>query len=54
MGALNMIELQRGLPMTIKTDKGSAFIGKAMDRWEGAVQSNWTSTVPASPGITRE
>lgn len=33
VGVLNMIERQRGLPRTIKTDNGSEFIGKAMDRW---------------------
>jgi putative transposase len=33
VGVLNMIELQRGLQMTIETDNGSEFIGKAMDRW---------------------
>ena len=30
---LNTIVEQRGLPGTIKTDNGSEFIGKVMDRW---------------------
>ena len=30
---LNTIVEQRGLPATIKTDNGSEFIGKVMDRW---------------------
>ena len=30
---LNTIVEQRGLPATIKTDNGSEFIGKGMDRW---------------------
>jgi len=30
---LNDIVARRGLPVTIKTDNGSEFIGKVMDRW---------------------
>lgn len=33
VGVLDRIERQRGSPMTIKTNNGSEFIGKAMDRW---------------------
>jgi len=44
VGVLNMIERQRGLPRTIKTDNGSEFIGKAMDRWayERAVELDFS------------
>lgn len=44
VGVLSMIEQQRGLPMTIKTDNGSEFIGKAMDRWayERAVELDFS------------
>ena len=31
--SLNRIAAQRGLPATIKTDNGSEFISKAMDKW---------------------
>ena len=31
--SLNRICAQRGLPRTIKTDNGSEFISKAMDKW---------------------
>lgn len=31
--SLNRISAQRGLPKTIKTDNGSEFISKAMDKW---------------------
>jgi putative transposase len=30
---LEQVAAERGLPATIKTDNGSEFIGKAMDRW---------------------
>ncbi len=33
VAALNVIAQRRGLPRTIKTDNGSEFISKAMDRW---------------------
>jgi putative transposase len=47
-----MIERQRGSPRTIKTDNGSEFIGKAMDRWayERAVELDFSR--PASPRTT--
>jgi putative transposase len=33
---LTGIAVHRGLPQTIKTDNGSEFISKAMDKWAGA------------------
>ena len=33
MRTLNGITAQRGLPRTIKTDNGSEFISKAMEKW---------------------
>lgn len=33
VSALNRITCQRGVPKTIKTDNGSEFVSKAMDRW---------------------
>ncbi len=33
MRTLNGITAQRGLPRTIKTDNGSEFISKVMDKW---------------------
>ena len=33
MRTLNSITAQRGLPRTIKTDNGSEFISKVMDKW---------------------
>jgi putative transposase len=32
-GALNRIAERRGLPRTIKTDNGSEFVSKVMDKW---------------------
>jgi transposase InsO family protein len=44
VAVLNVIERQRGSPRSIKTDNGSEFIGKAMDRWayERAVELDFS------------
>ena len=49
---LTDIASHRGLPQTIKTDNGSEFISKAMDKWayEHGVELNFSR--PASPPTT--
>jgi transposase InsO family protein len=48
---LDMIVRQRGLPGTIKTDNGSEFISKVMDKWAYERASSWISAAQAGPLI---
>ena len=52
-GALNRIAEQRGLPRTIKTDNGSEFISKVMDKWAYERRVELDSAVRESRPTTR-
>ena len=46
---LTTISQERGLPRTIKSDNGSEFISKVMDKWayERAIELDFTTSSPA-------
>ncbi len=49
VNSLNRICAERGLPKTIKTDNGSEFISKAMDRWAYERQVELDFSRPGKP-----
>ncbi len=49
VNSLNRICAERGSPKTIKTDNGSEFISKAMDRWAYERQVELDFSSPGKP-----